>query len=208
MPLPPPPAAAFTSTGYPSSVASVCAAPSSVIGSLGAGHHRHARVAHAPTRLGLVAHGADGGGGRADEHEVRPLDRLGEVGALREKPVARVHGVRTAVQGGGNQPIDPEVALRRRGRSDLHHVIGRPHVRRGAVGRGADGHRFQSFFMAGTDDAEGDLSAIGDEHPLHGRQAGGGVSPKRRRRLLQRRRLWAAARSYTPRTSITHGDEL
>ena len=63
-----------------------------------------------------------------------------------------------------------EIALRRRGRSDRHRQIGRAHVRRGAVGRGVDGDRLETFFVTGADDAERDLAAIGDQHPLHGRR--------------------------------------
>jgi hypothetical protein len=103
--------------------------------------------------------------------------------------------VRAGVEGGLEQPVDAQVALGWRRGADLDGAIGGAHVRGGAVGGRVDGHRLEPFLMTCPDDAERDFPAVGDEHPPHGWQAGGGVSPKRRRRLLQRSRLWVAARS-------------
>jgi hypothetical protein len=54
---------------------------------LGAGHARHAGLQHRDLGAHLVAHQADRVGARADEHEARALDLLGEVGVLGQEAV-------------------------------------------------------------------------------------------------------------------------
>ena len=144
---------------------------------LPARHDRNVGLPHPPPGLGLVAHGPDGGGGRADEDETGVHHRLGERRALGQEAVAGVHRVGTGALSRLEQSLDHEIALARRGRSDRHREIGGADVRRGPVGCGVDGDRLETFFVTRADDAKSDFAAIGDQHPLHGAQAAGGVSP-------------------------------
>ena len=68
-------------------------------GRLRARHHRHAQPDGGAPRRDLVAHGADGRGGRPDEDEPGGGARLGEARVLGEEAVARVHRLRAACPG-------------------------------------------------------------------------------------------------------------
>ena len=124
-------------------------------------------LAHPPASLGLVAHGADGRGGRADEDETGALDRLGERGALGQESVAGVDRVGAGLARGLDQPLDAKVALGGRRRADGDGEVGGADVGAGPVGGGVDRHRLETFLVAGADDSQRDLAAVGDQDPLH-----------------------------------------
>src|SRR3954447_19505905 len=67
--------------------------------------------------------------------------------------------------GGVDHRRDVEVTRRRRRRPDADRSVGRAHVTRGRVGVRVDRHRLDPQFVAGTDDPQRDLAAIGYEDP-------------------------------------------
>ncbi len=111
----------------------------------------------------LAAHRVHDLGGRADEHETGIDDGAGELGALRQEAVARVDRLGARLLGGGEQPIDVEVGLRRRGRPEVHGVVGEAYVRRIGVSIGVDRDAAQTRLTAGEDDPASNLATVGHE---------------------------------------------
>ena len=200
-PLPPPPAAALTSTGNPISPRR--------LGRLGRiGHRRRSDPARSARRPPPC-----GGGPRSclpwpewrpptgRRRSGRPRHRLGkgrparpEIRSPGAPPRRRSRGPRRSVgRCGGSSRT--EVADRWNGE------IGGADVGAEAVGVGIDRDRLESFLVAGADDSQRDLAPIGDQDPLHRKGAGGSptagvardASPSWVRMLLQRRALRRAA---------------
>ena len=96
-------------------------------------HDGHARALHEPLRLILHAHRAHGRGLGSHEGEARRCAGLRKIGRLGEKPVARMHGLRTARARRLNQCRDIEIACRGAGRADAHGHIGNPRVQRTGI---------------------------------------------------------------------------
>ena len=99
-----------------------------------------------------------------DEHEPRIDHRLREVRILREEAVTGVDRVASRALGDLDDPRRVEVAIARRRRADRVRRVGGADVQRVAVDVAIDGDRAEAEVMAGPDDAERDLAAIGDEH--------------------------------------------
>ena len=124
-------------------------------------------------RLGrrLRPHRPDRRRRRAHEGDPRRRARLGEVGVLREEPVARVQRLRAGALRGGENGRDRQVRLARGGGTDAHGLVGEADVARGAIGVGIDGDGAQAHAAGGLDDPAGDLAAVGDEetfeHAVH-----------------------------------------
>jgi hypothetical protein len=74
-----------------------------------------------------------------------------------------VDGLGPGAAGGVDDALAHEVALRRRARADVHRLVGLAHVRGAGVGVAVHGDRAHAELLAGADDAERDLAAIGDE---------------------------------------------
>ena len=104
---------------------------------------------------------AEGGG----PIHVRPGvdDGLGEPGVLGEEPVAGVHGVGTGTPRDVEQLGHVEVRLGRPGTSQGVRLVRDAHVQRLPVGVGVDGDGPDAGVTAGAGDADGDLTAVGDE---------------------------------------------
>ena len=128
----------------------------------------HSGRQHQPLGLRLVAHGADGGPRRADEHESGRVHRIGEVCVLGQKAIARVHCVRPGARCGLDQGGDVQVGIVRRGPTDAHGLVGGEHVGRAAVSLRVNSHRAIPQETRGTHDADGDLAAVGDQHGVKG----------------------------------------
>jgi len=107
-------------------------------------HNRHTGPLHQLARSQLVAHPADGVRRRADPHQPRVNDRLGELGSLAEEAIAGVHRICTGAPGHVNQLADVQVALARAGRADVVRFVGVAHVQRFAVGVRVHGHRLDA----------------------------------------------------------------
>ena len=177
MPRPPPPAAAFTSSGKPSSSGRA------------AGDDRHAGLDRDPPRLELVAAVAQRVGRRADPQQARGADRLGEVAALGEEAVAGMDRVGAGAQRGLDVLLRPEV------RADALALVGRAGVQRAAVvGRGdRDGRDPER--ARGAEDAQGDLAAVRYEELARPPQPG-----KRKQRRSRR------ASRYGTASEVADGD--
>ena len=94
------------------------------------------------------------------------LADLGEVGVLAEKAVAGMDGVDVGDLGGADHGGNVEVAAGALGRADADGLVGEAHVQAVAVGLRVDGDRADAQFLAGADDAQGDLAAVGDQDLL------------------------------------------
>ena len=112
---------------------------------------------------GLVADEAQSGGRGTDEDDAGLGAGRGEGRVFREESIAGMDGGRAAVAGGLDEGRDGEIALCGCGGTDAHRFIGGAHVEGSAVGVGVDGDRRDAEPLAGPDDAEGDLAAVGDE---------------------------------------------
>src|SRR3954463_10157811 len=111
MPRPPPPAAAFTSTGKPIAPADRHRVILGADPAVGAGHHRNAEPLGGLLGFDLVAHQADVLGLRADEMQVVLAQDLGEPRVLGQEAVAGMHGVGAGDFAGRQQCWNVEIAV-------------------------------------------------------------------------------------------------
>ena len=104
---------------------------------------------------------ADGGG----PIQTRPasMTACANAGVLREEAVAGVHGVGAGAAGDVEQLGDVEVRLGRAGAVQRERLVGDAHVQRLPVGVGVDGDGADPGVATGSGDADGDLTAVGDE---------------------------------------------
>lgn len=133
----------------------------------GAGGHGRADLGRDAPRLDLVAEDADGVRAWPDPDESGVEHGLGELGVLGEEPVAGVDGVGVRFSGDGDDRVDVEIGLRRRGAGQRVCLVGEPDEQRVRVGVGVDGDGLASAVMAGVDDAHRDLAAVGDQYSFH-----------------------------------------
>ena len=124
----------------------------------------NAGLDHGHLGADLVAHEPDSVGARADEHEARALDLLGEVRVFRQEPVARVDRLRVGHFCRGDDRRNVEIAPRRGGGPDAHGFVRQAHILRLAIGFGVHHHRLDAELAAGPLDPQRNLAAIGDEN--------------------------------------------
>ena len=130
---------------------------------LAARDHRRARVLGHLPGLGLVAHEADGLGGRADERDAARAADLREGGVLGQEAVAGMDGLAVGDRGRRDDARDVEVAQARLGRPDADGLVGQAHGQGVGVGGGVGDHGADSHLAARPDDPERDLAPVGDE---------------------------------------------
>ena len=94
--------------------------------------------------------------------------RTGEPGVLGEEPIARVDRIGAGGARRRDDGRDVQIAGRCLVRADGHRDVRVAHVARVPIALGVDGDRRQPHLAAGADDADGDLAAVGDEHPHSG----------------------------------------
>ena len=164
MPRPPPPAAAFTSTGKPMSRAMPSASASDVTPPSEPGHAGDAERLGGALGLDLVAHLPDVLGLGADEMDRVLGEDFGKAGVLREEAVARMHRVGAGDLAGGEQRRHVEVAVACGRRADADAFVGEPHVHGVGVGGGMHRDRRDAELLAGAQHPERDLAAVGDEN--------------------------------------------
>ncbi len=117
------------------------------------------------TGLVLQAEAADLLRRRPDEREPVAFARRREIGVLTEQAVARVHRVGLVLARDRAQPIDGEVALFDRRRTDADRDVRQRDVLRLRIRLGEHRDRFDVEPPERPDDAARDLAAIRDEHP-------------------------------------------
>ncbi|MPM83394.1 hypothetical protein SDC9_130458 [bioreactor metagenome] len=91
-----------------------------------------------------------------------------KVRVLGEEPVARVHGVGSRTASYPDQLGDIKIGLGCSGALKGPSLVGQPHELGISVGVGVDRDRDAAGVVAGTHDANGDLTTIGDQDPVHG----------------------------------------
>ena len=157
-----------------------------------AGDDRDAGVAHQLARAGLGAHRLDRRRGRADEHRAAVLERLREGRVLGQEAVSGVHGLGAGALDRVEQLVDREIALGRRTRAEQVGLVGALDVQRVAVELGVDRDRRDPELLAGTNDSDRDLAAVGDQDLRE--HAAGTLEP---RALAQTRSAAPAAEART-----------
>ena len=120
-------------------------------------------------RFDLVAHRLDGSGIGADEDDARLRQRDREGRALGQKAVARMDRFGAGLLAGGDDFLDRQIGLGRRGRSDGDRLVGHLDVKRVLVGFGIDRDGLDPHAARRPDDAAGDLAPVGDEDFLEHR---------------------------------------
>src|SRR4051794_6425179 len=137
----------------------------------GARDDGNAGLLHQLARARLRAHGVDGAGGRADEGDAGLLKAAHERRVLGKEAVAGVHGLGARLLDDLEDLVDVQVRLRRRPGPEQVRLVGALHVDGVAVELGVDGDSRHAELLAGADDADRDLPAVGDEDlPEHGRR--------------------------------------
>ena len=105
----------------------------------------------------------------ADELDLATAANLGEMRVFGQKSVARMNRLHVADLGGADDAVDLQIAVGGLRRTDAIGLVGQVEVGGAAVGLAEDGHRFDAQLAAGTKDAQGDFTAIGNQNSLeHG----------------------------------------
>ncbi len=131
---------------------------------VGAGNHRYARFDHGVLGGHLVAHQADGVGFGADEGEARLFDLFGEIGILGEKAVAGVNGGGTGNLCRGDDRRNVQVGIGGKGRADADGFVRQGQVHQFAVGGGMHRDGLDAQLLAGSQDPQGDFTAVCDQY--------------------------------------------
>ncbi len=74
-----------------------------------------------------------------------------------------MYGLGAALAGGGQDLLPHQIALTRRGGADEDGLVGLHHMRCAGIGLGIDRDGSDAQPPGGSDDAPGDLAAIGDQ---------------------------------------------
>ena len=114
-------------------------------------------------RLDLVAEAVDGLGAGPDPHQTGVDDLLREAGVLGEEAVAGVNGIRTRLVGDLDELVLQQVGVAGRRAPEGVGLVRDLDVEGVPVGVGVDGHGCDPVVGAGAGDADGDLTAVGDE---------------------------------------------
>ena len=126
-------------------------------------HQGHAGFFHNGLGGGLGTHGRDGGGGRADEHDVVGFAGFGELGVLGEEPVARVNGLGAAFFRHLDDLVGFEVALGAGCRADVEGFVSHGDMARVGVGVRVDSDNANAHAVGGLYDPAGDFAPVGDQ---------------------------------------------
>ncbi len=128
-----------------------------------AGNDRDAGGLHGLAGLRLRAHQLDRGGRGPDPGEPGRLHCTGEARVLGQEPVPGMHRLGAGTPGRGQQLVEDEVAVGGRQPAERLGFVCVAHVEGRAVGVGVDGNRGNAEFAQRPADAQGDLSAVGNE---------------------------------------------
>ena len=163
MPRPPPPAAAFTSTGKPISrpIASASLSvftPPSEPGTTGMPSRFAVRLASILSPMMRICSGF----GPMKCTLCSPQD-FGKARVLGEETVAGMHRIGAGDLHGGEQGRHVEIAVARRRRPDADALVGKAHMHRVGVGGGVHRHGGDAQLLAGAQYAQRDLAAVGDQ---------------------------------------------
>ncbi len=166
MPRPPPPATALIRTGKADLLGGGQGLLLAADRACGAGYYRQAQLHRRGLGLDLVAHDPDVLRGRADEGEAVLLDHLREVGVLGEEAVAGVDGIGPGDLGRGQDRHRVQVGALGGRRADTDALVGQAHMHGLGVDGGVHGHGRDAHLVAGAQDPDCHLAAIGDQDLL------------------------------------------
>ena len=130
------------------------------------GHHRHPGLLRQSPGGRLAAQLPDHVPGGSHILQPRLDAPVGKVRVFRQKAVAGMDGVAAGSQGGGEDGILIQVAVRRPSRADAQGTGGQLGVEGALIRLGPDGHRLHPQLPAGPDDPQGDLPPVGNQHTL------------------------------------------
>src|SRR6056297_1622636 len=99
----------------------------------------------------------------ADEVESAFATDFVELSVFGEKTVSRMNRVGIGDFGGGDDLVDPQVAIGAPRGSDAVGFVGQGDVHRITIGLAEHGDRLDAHFTAGANDSQGDLAAVGDQ---------------------------------------------
>ena len=131
-----------------------------LVGTVVAGHQRHASFFHQLLGLGLEAHGLDGGCGRADEDQPGASAGLGKRFVLAQEAIAGVNGLCSGGFGGFQNPLPAEVAVFGRAAADVYGFVADGHVLGVRVCVGVDRHGLDAHALGRGCDPAGDLPSV------------------------------------------------
>ena len=171
IPRPPPPAAAFTSSGKPIASASARMASTASGRSTGTASRVPGTVSTPALRASRRA------------PSLSPSASItAAVGPMNVRPASATARAKVARSARNPYPgwtawapvevtasrigVDPQIALGGRGRSDADRDVGEPDVHRVRVGVAVDGDRLDPEVPARADDPDGDLAPVGDQDPV------------------------------------------
>ncbi len=98
-----------------------------------------------------------------DEPDIVFGENFGETRILRQEAVTRMDGVGAGDLAGCQQRRHVQIAVARRRRADADALVGEPHMHSVGVGGGMHRDREDAELLAGAQDAQCNLAAIGDE---------------------------------------------
>ena len=137
-----------------------------LVGTVITGHQGHAGLLHQLLGRGLQAHGLDGRGWRADEHQAGIGAGLREVFVLAQKAIAGMHGLRTRGQGRGNDAVGAQITFLGCIAADVNGFIASEHMLGLGVRVGVHGHRAHAELAGCRRNPAGDFAAIGNQNLL------------------------------------------
>ena len=172
---------------------------------LRARNDRNAGLDHFPAGRDLVSHRVDRFGPGADEHESRLGAPACEVGVLRQKSVAGMHGVRSAGQGHADDPVDVQVALFRGGSADAISLVGEHHMPRQPVGFREQRHRADTHLATRANHAHRDFSPVGNHDFFYHNNKFGSTCPSVAGAGPPERKAAAGIESARGATSVRFG---
>ena len=133
-------------------------------GAIGAGHGGNTGFLHGFNGSDLVAHQTDGLRLGADKGEAGAFHAFGKIRIFGEETVTRVNGVGVGDFRRTDDRRDVQVGLGGRGRADADRFVGQPYVHQIPVSLGINRHGANAQLLAGTQDAQGDFAAVGNDN--------------------------------------------
>ena len=131
---------------------------------LGTGGDRHTGLAGQFAAERLVLEGVHRGGFRPDKADVAAFANVGKVGVLGEEAVAGVNGVDVGDLGCADDAVDAQVTFVAGGAADADRLVGHLCVHGIRIRLRVHGHGSDVEFLAGADDTNGDLPAVGYQY--------------------------------------------
>ena len=150
------------------------------------GNHGHAERRHGALGSDLVTHGLDGTHRRTDESHSRRCQRGSEIGILRKKSVARVHGLGSGAYSCVDDGVDVEVTITRGRRADRDRQVRRGNMACVGVHVAEDRHRPNAHRLQRPDHPDRDLTPVCNQYGIEAHHV---TSGRRRKRPARRARL-------------------